>query len=262
MLMVLSLPLFYKPTDAHGYVDYGSNHPKSCLDSIPYSQFLRLRRICSDEADYQTQCDILANFFANRGYPGKVVANARSRCDSVSRAAALVPKQKAKLEKIPLVLPFYEKISKKISRIVFNNAKVLSQDPSIGFIFRDKFISAFKNHQNIKQQTVRSKLPAHIEEIPGNFPCGSGRCLTCSVLCAEPVITGPCGSFSITKSFSCTSTCVVYVIVCTKCDVLYVGETGRSLRERKNDHFSDIRCKKVDKNEVAEHFCSSPLPGR
>ena len=50
----------------------------------------------------------------------------------------------------------------------------------------------------------------------------------------------------------------MYVIVCTKCDVLYVGETGRSLRERKNDHFSDIRLKKTAKNEVAEHFCSSP----
>ena len=254
----VSSSVYYKPTDAHGYVDYKSNHPKSCLDSIPYSQFLRLRRICSDDADYHTQCDILAGFFANRGYPGNVVANARARCATVTRAEALIPREKTKLEKIPLVLPFYEKISKKIARIVFNNAKVLSQDPEIGFIFRDKFISAFKNHQNIKQQTVRSKLPAPIEEIPGNFPCGSRRCLTCSVLCAEPVISGPCGSFSITKSFTCTSTCVVYVIVCTKCDILYVGETSRSLRDRKNDHFSDIKCKRTDKNEVAEHFCSAP----
>ena len=85
-----------------------------------------------------------------------------------------------------------------------------------------------------------------------------GVVYTCSVLCVEPVISGPCGSFSITKSFTCTSTCVVYVIVCTKCDIMYVGETSRSLRDRKNDHFSDIKCKRTDKNEVAEHFCSTP----
>ena len=97
-----------------------------------------------------------------------------------------------------------------------------------------------------------------IEEIPGNFPCGSNRCLTCPVLCAEPVISGPCGDFDIKHSFSCTSSCVIYVISCTKCDVLYVGETGRTLRERKNGHFSDIRCNRIEKNEVAEHFCSSP----
>ena len=37
-----------------------------------------------------------------------------------------------------------------------------------------------------------------------------------------------------------------------------MGETGDTLRNRKNGHISDINCKKVDKNEVAEHFCSSP----
>ena len=119
----------------------------------------------------------------------------------------------------------------------------MSEDPDIGFLFRDKFIPSYKNHQNIKRQTVRSKLLAPIEEIPGNFPCGSKRCLTCPVLCAEPSITGPCGSFEIKRSFTCTDRCVIYVIVCTKCNVLYVGETSRSLRERKNDHSSDIRCK-------------------
>ena len=29
-------------------------------------------------------------------------------------------------------------------------------------------------------------------------------------------------------------------------------------KSAKNDHFSDIRCGKTDKSEVAEHFCSSP----
>ena len=74
----------------------------------------------------------------------------------------------------------------------------------------------------------------------------------------EPVITGPCGSFEIKRSFTCVSSCVVYVITCLKCDVLYVGETCRSLRDRKNDHFSDIRCKRTKNKPVAEHFCSSP----
>ena len=254
----ISTSIFYKPTDSHSYVDYSSNHPSNCLDSIPYSQFLRLRRICSDDSDFKVQCDTLSGFFRDRGYPQSVIDKSRARCERVDRRTALVPKQKAKLNKIPLVLPFYEIISKQISKIIFRNGRILSQDPDIGFLFRDKFISAYKNHKNIKQLTVRSKLPSLIEEIPGNFPCGSNRCLTCPVLCAEPVISGPCGDFDIKHSFSCTSSCVIYVISCTKCDVLYVGETGRTLRERKNGHFSDIRCNRIEKNEVAEHFCSSP----
>ena len=59
-------------------------------------------------------------------------------------------------------------------------------------------------------------------------------------------------------SFSCTNRNVIYVIHCSKCDMLYIGETGRTLRDRKNGHMSDIRLGKTEKNEVAEHFCSSP----
>ena len=162
------------------------------------------------------------------------------------------PNRSLNLIKFLWLFPFMRKFPRK--SLVFNNARVLSQDPDIGFLFRDKFISSYKNHQNIKRQTVRSKLSSSIEEIPGNFPCGSNKCLTCQVLCGEPVITGPCGSFEIKRSFTCVSSCVIYVVTCLKCDVLYVGETSMTLRNRKNGHFSDIRCKRVKKSEVAEHF--------
>ena len=38
--------------------------------------------------------------------------------------------------------------------------------------------------------------------------------------------------------------------------MIYIGETMRTLRDRKNGHYSDINCRRTDKNEVAEHFCS------
>ena len=39
---------------------------------------------------------------------------------------------------------------------------------------------------------------------------------------------------------------------------MYIGETGMTLRKRKNKHISDINRHKVRENEVAEHFCSTP----
>ena len=56
----------YKPTDSHSYLRYESNHPTKCKESIPYSQFLRLRRICSVESDFNDQVSNMSNFFANR----------------------------------------------------------------------------------------------------------------------------------------------------------------------------------------------------
>ena len=43
----LTTDLYTKPTDSHDYLPYKSAHPQRCKDSIPYSQFLRIRRICS-----------------------------------------------------------------------------------------------------------------------------------------------------------------------------------------------------------------------
>ena len=53
---------------------------------------------------------------------------------------------------------------------------------------------------------------------------------------------------------NCDSTNGIYCIVCSKCNKLYVGETGLSLRKRINIHRSDVRLKKD--TAVATHFNS------
>jgi len=46
--------VYTKPTDSKNYLLYNSEHPKTTLNSIPYSQFLRVRRICILEQDFLT----------------------------------------------------------------------------------------------------------------------------------------------------------------------------------------------------------------
>ena len=46
-----------------------SHHPKACKNSIPYSQFLRLRRICSSDDDFIVKSDEMVEFFEKNGYP-------------------------------------------------------------------------------------------------------------------------------------------------------------------------------------------------
>ena len=45
--------LHTKSTDAHAYLHYTSCHPRHCRDNVPYSQFLRLRRLCSSEDSFR-----------------------------------------------------------------------------------------------------------------------------------------------------------------------------------------------------------------
>ena len=44
--------VYYKETDTHNYLHFSSFHPDHCTRAIPYSQFLRLRRLCSDDDEF------------------------------------------------------------------------------------------------------------------------------------------------------------------------------------------------------------------
>ena len=45
----LKTDVYQKPTGCHAYLDYTSAHPSHSKTCIPYSQALRLRRICDDQ---------------------------------------------------------------------------------------------------------------------------------------------------------------------------------------------------------------------
>ena len=75
----------YKPTDSHSYLLHSSSHSPHVKNSIPYSQFLRLRRLCSDDTDFSAKADEMRNFFAERNYPNSVVTDALERVHNISR---------------------------------------------------------------------------------------------------------------------------------------------------------------------------------
>ena len=64
-----SLRVYYKSTDSHSSLLYSSSHPSQVKNSIPFSQFLRLRRLCSDDSDFSNKSEVIYQFFNKRGYP-------------------------------------------------------------------------------------------------------------------------------------------------------------------------------------------------
>ena len=55
--------LYYKPTDSHSYLEFNSCPPPHNKTSIPYSQFLRIRRNCSKCEDSILYGMKLSTFF-------------------------------------------------------------------------------------------------------------------------------------------------------------------------------------------------------
>ena len=68
--------LYTKSTDRHMYLNFNSEHPMNLKRSIPYSQFLRLKRIHS-ESHYLIQAQIqLYWYFIWREYPHDIIIEA------------------------------------------------------------------------------------------------------------------------------------------------------------------------------------------
>ena len=68
--------------------------------------------------------------------------------------------------------------------------------------------------------------------------------------------TGKPGELFRMLHFTCLSVNVVYSIICRRCGCLYIGETGRRLRERFGEHLRSIRNNSPG-FPVAEHFNSA-----
>ena len=69
----LMTDLFVKPTDTHQFLDPSSSHPYHCKKGIPYSQALRLNRICSDNESFDKCCNDLEGWLMERGYNRKMI---------------------------------------------------------------------------------------------------------------------------------------------------------------------------------------------
>lgn len=67
--------LFVKPTDKHQYLDFHSCHPPGRKRSIPYSQALRLPRICSSDELFDQRATELTGFLCTRGYKGGLLSS-------------------------------------------------------------------------------------------------------------------------------------------------------------------------------------------
>ena len=249
----LSTSVHYKPTDSHSYLSYSSSHPKHTLDSIPYSQFLRLRRLCSDDVDFANKCQDMCSFFLNRNYPHDVVSRALAKVSDVSRESALVSNTRTTNNRIPFTVT-YHPLNNAVKPIVNRNFNLLNSDLATSNIFSERPLFSFKRDRNLRNFLVRGVLPSNKE--PGTFRCSRTRCNTCPHIVSRTSITGPRSSHRIIDHFDCITPNVIYCIQCTVCNLLYVGETGRRLGDRIRDHVRDIGLNDITK-PVSRHFNSA-----
>ena len=102
----LQTTLFTKPTDTHNYLHHKSAHPRHLKNSLPYSQALRLRRICTKYDELHSNCKQMEEHFLRRGYHKENLQDQIRKAILTPRDTTLKKVTKEQSTRIPLVTMF------------------------------------------------------------------------------------------------------------------------------------------------------------
>ena len=183
--------LFVKPTDTHQFKDPSSSHPYHCKKGIPYSQALRLNRICSDNESFDKRCNDLEGWLMERGYNGKMIMQQILRARKHSRKDLL---KKEKTETSDPKLTFnmtYYPVFQNIRNTLQELHLLLAPDKEHK-VFPDVPVLGFRNGKSLKDYLVRATRPK-ANETGRCEPCGKKTCLVCNSIRTTTFTTEACG---------------------------------------------------------------------
>lgn len=77
--------LFVKVTDRNNLLQFKSQHPRGMVESLPYNQLLRIKRIVEDPQKYNRRKFEMGSQFLDRGYPKKFIEKHIQKVDETER---------------------------------------------------------------------------------------------------------------------------------------------------------------------------------
>ena len=266
----LTTTLYCKPTDSHNYLLYSSEHPRHILRGIPYSQFLRVRRICSNILDFRQNALMLSSHFIRRGYPSKLVHSAMRKAELQDRdilIAKNAPVAKTRVkntdptEKTFYLVSTHNPSNPPIREIVETNWPLLNKSKATRFLNDAKLIFGQRRNKNLSDHLVRASTqttPNKGKNIDKN-PCNRlSKCRYCPLIDKSGILISHSNGrkFHSMQHVNCQSSNLIYVITCNHCGIQYVGQTKNRILKRFQGHIFDI-AHDTD-TTVARHFNRCP----
>ena len=239
--------LYVKETDTHQYLDFSSCHTYHTKKGIPYGQALRIRRIVSDDGDFERRCSDLGGWLRNRGYPERLIDEQIGRARVEDRDSLLEREKKvAENDRDILVLSYHPCLSKKVHEIVRNAHPILQCDAEHRRVFSKLPMVSYRRAKSLCDTLVRAKVPNSKSNVGCRGCNGRSDCQVCGLVVCDTHFTSKITgrTFEIRGGpYHCNSSNVVYLLECKTCAIQYVGSTGQEegdtkFRHRVNDYKS------------------------
>ena len=252
--------VYSKPTNTHIYLHANSCHNEKTKKGIPKGVALRLKRICSTDDEYSKKSNEYKTHLMKRGYEKNMVNYAFDSLKNKSRSEVRKKVEKEQHSRIIFATNFNPR-GPDVASIIKRNVKLIENTPGLQALFpRGTIMVANKKESNLKNLLTRSdpygiKTDLTNWDDCGYVKCGKTSCDSCQnyVLPVSNIVCEATGRrYRIRRSSTCTTKCVIYVIICKTCGKQGVGSTV-SWKPRLSNYKSHIK-NKVETCRIVKHF--------
>ena len=149
--------LYEKPTDTHLYLHYSSAHHAPSKTKGPYGQFLRLRRICTYDEDFEQNSEKLIKYYIKRDYPEKALRKHYKRASRFTQDKLLEVIHKKGIT-TPVMVTNYNPCNPNVKQLIHKNWNILSNSPDCGTLFSEKPVIGFRGLPNLRDMLTSTSL--------------------------------------------------------------------------------------------------------
>ena len=254
----LKFSLYVKAAHINKYLLHSSNHPQHIFSNIVVSLFIRIKRICTDYYDFVSAAGRLILLLLERGYNFKSIRASYFVISKVDRNTLIPYKIKEKNIDFSKNILFFHNFNYnlyKFNDFIFNSYK----KTTLKFPILKNFSLNIVN----KISTNLNSIFVHnfnLDYFSSFYTKKCFNCRICNYIYKYPFITLKDSKLALNLlcNANCQTTNVIYIILCLKCKIFYIGETEKSLSARISQHIytiNNFKCyKKFHNKEVARHF--------
>jgi len=182
------------------------------------------------------------------------------KVEKIDRNLLLKPKTKDTIEEKPFYsITTYNPWGNIVKDTIKASWSLLSRSASTRPLCDKKIIFGYRRNKNLRDLLVTSKLSnpttPHLPYSVNSNKCTYSKCRYCPKLDISGTIhsTTRDTNFHTMTNVTCKSNNLIYCITCKICKKQYVGQTKRTLMERFQNHFYNV---KKGIHQIGRHFTS------
>lgn len=225
-----SLPsgLFRKSTAGNTILHASSAHPQPLIRAIPYSQYLRLKRNCSNQESFLQEAAALRDRLLLRGYFYSILKKAFKRANAQTRCELLFGhRRRTDDSSVVRMITRFSNQHQSVKSIFNKFWHLLYADPTLRPHLSEYTMITYRRASSLKDQLVQSEFMGEFRGDPckrrGTFTCGGCPIYRYMNTILDTIL--PNGRpYRPHHFFNCKTEGVVYLLTC-QCQQFYVGKT-------------------------------------